>query len=463
MKYFLVIFSVLASLQSCKSSQFTGGSTRSPALPPIQVRQFVQDTREVRQVQVKQGSSGSNNFQDENVTAMGIVDIVVVVDNSSSMKEEQTNLSSKMAPLLSAIKDSNWQILVTSTSPNSFYRRGPYSKSTPFYERAFSKAVIDAGLDGGGLERPMLRAVDALRWSPFLSGGSWLRSNSTVAVVILTDEDNCHLDNEKGYGCSGFSDASGTYLTNYLSSIRTVGTDARVYGIFWHPSQAQAQCSTALKQATVVADVVQRTGGTWGSICDADYSATLSKISNDVAKILKADFQLKNIPDQGTFRMTVNGQPWTEFELQGLRVRFTRKPSVGSTIRVQYRSGAFGEVTNRFNLPEAPAEGVVTATIGGQQVGNVTYDAEAGKAVFAQMPPDGSNIILSYKVNSPLKTDFEIAPNADTRFLKVFVNGSLVDRRNYTYSSTTGTITFKVPPPESANIKVEWRGRATTT
>jgi hypothetical protein len=93
----------------------------------------------------------------------------------------------------------------------------------------------------------------------------------------------------------------------------------------------------------------------------------------------------------------------------------------------------------------------------------VTYDAEAGKAVFAQMPPDGSNIILSYKVNSPLKTDFEIAPNADTRFLKVFVNGSLVDRRNYTYSSTTGTITFKVPPPESANIKVEWRGRATTT
>ena len=462
MKYFLVIFSVLASLQSCKSSQFTGGSTRSPALPPIQVRQFVQDTREVRQVQVKQGSSGSNNNQSHDVTAMGIVDLVVVVDNSGSMKEEQTNLSSRMAPLLSAIRDSDWKMVVVSTDANNEYFRGPISKSTINAENVFANYVMNAGVNGSGLERPILRAVDALRWRP-LFAGSWLRPNSTVAVVILTDEDNCHIDNEKGYGCSGLSDASGTYLTNYLSSIRTVGTDARVYGIFWHPSQAQAQCSTALKQATVVADVVQRTGGTWGSICDADYSATLSRISNDIAKILKADFVLGSTPDAGTFRMTVNGYAWSDYQLNGRSVHFTRNPPVGAKVRVEYRSGAYGVVTNRFDLPESPAGGVVTATISGQPAGNVAYDAASGKAVFAQMPPDGSNIILSYKVNSPLKTIFEIAPNADTRFLKVFVNGTLVDKANYTYSSTAGTITFREPPPESANIRVEWRGRSTTT
>lgn len=462
MKRYFVILAVLTSLQSCKSSQFTGGSTRSPALPPVQVRQFVQDTREVRQVQVKQGSSGANNNQVHNVTAMGIVDIVVVVDNSGSMKEEQTNLSSRMSPLLSAIRDSDWRMVVVSTDANNEYFRGPISKSNFNVDNTFANYVMNAGVNGSGLERPILRAVDALRWRP-LFGGSWLRQNSAVAVVILTDEDNCHIDNDKGYGCSGFSDASGTYLTNYLSSIRTIGTDARVYGIFWHPSQAQAQCTTALKQANIIAEVVQQTGGTWGSICDADYSATLSKISNDVAKILKADFVLSSQPDPGTFKMTVNGQPWTDYQLSGLQVRFTRKPPVGSAVRVEYRSGAFGVVTNRFDLPESPAGGIVTATISGQPAGNVTYDAATGKAVFAQMPPDGSAILMSYKVDSPLKTIFEIAPNADTRFLKVFVNGSLVDRSNYTYSSTAGTITFKVPPPESANIKVEWRGRATTT
>lgn len=451
-----VVFSLLAS---CKSSQFTGGTNRSAALPPLQVREFAQDTREVRQVQVKQGSSGSNNNQAYNVTAMGIVDIVVVVDNSGSMKEEQNNLSSKMAPLLSAIKDSDWQILVTSTSPNNFYRRGPYSKSTFNYETAFANAVIDAGVDGGGLERPILRAVDALRWL----GGSWLRPNSTVAVVILTDEDNCHIDNERGYGCVGSSDAGGSYLTNYLSSIRKVGTDARVYGIFWHPSQSQAQCGTALKQASIIAEVVQQTGGTWGSICDADYSATLTRISNDVAKILKADFVLSSTPDAGTFRMTVNGQAWTDYRLVGRNVNFTRNPPVGANIRVDYRSGAFGVVTNRFDLPEAPAGGVINATIGGQVVNGVTYDASTGKAVFSQMPPDGSTILMSYKVDSPLKTTFEIAPDADVRFLKVYVNGAMTDRSSYSYNAQTGAITFKQAPPESAAIRVEWRGRSTTT
>lgn len=450
------------SLTACKSSQFTGGTNRSAALPPLQVREFAQDTREVKQVQEKQGSSGSNNNQSYNVTAMGIVDIVVVVDNSGSMKEEQTNLSSRMAPLLSAIRDSDWRLMVVSTDGNNQYFRGPISKSTFNAEAVFARYVMEAGVNGSGLERPILRAVDALRWRPFLAG-SWLRPNSTVAVVILTDEDNCHIDNERGYGCSGFSDAGGSYLTNYLSSIRKVGTDARVYGIFWHPSQAQGQCSTALKQASIVAEVVQQTGGTWGSICDADYSATLSKISKDVAQILKADFVLASTPDAGTFRMTVNGGPWPDYRLNGRNVNFTRNPPVGANIRVEYRSGASGVVTNRFKLPETPAGGAVSATISGQPVAGVTYDVSTGQAVFAQMPPDGSTILISYKVDSPLKTTFEIAPDADLRFLKVYINGALADRSTYSYNSQTGAITFKQPPPESANIRVEWRGRSTTT
>ena len=462
MKTLLPIIAIGLVFNACKSSEFSGGAKRSAALPPVQVREFVQDTREVRQVTAKQGSSGTNNNQAYNVTAMGIVDIVVVVDNSGSMKEEQANLSSRMAPLLSAIRDSDWQMVVVSTDANNEYFRGPISKSTYNAESVFARYVMDAGVNGSGLERPILRAVDALRWRPLFSG-SWLRPNSTVAVIILTDEDNCHIDNEKGYGCSGFSDYNGSYLTNYLSGIRKVGTDARVYGIFWHPSQSQGQCSTALKQANIVADVVQQTGGTWGSICDADYSATLTKISNDVAKILKADFVLSSTPDAGTFRMTVNGQSWTDYQLNYRSVHFTRNPPVGAAVRVDYRSGASGLVTNRFDLPEAPAGGIVTATVGGQPASNVTYDAASGKAVFSQMPPDGSNIVMSYKVNSPLKTIFEIAPDADTRFLKVYINGEIVNPSLYTYNSATGAITFKAPPAESAQIRAEWRGRSKTT
>jgi len=462
MKKFAALFGVVVLLDACKSTAFTGASNRSPALPPIQSRDFVQDTREIRQVQAKQGSSGSNANQNYNVTAMGIVDIVVVVDNSGSMAEEQANLSSRMTPLLSAIKDSDWRVVVTTTDPADRCGYGPISKSDFNPEGRF-KSFVNAGTSGTGIERPILRAVDALKSNCFLGPGNWLRANSTVAVVIVTDEDNCHIDNEKGYGCSGSADYNGSYLTNYLASIRKVGTDARVYGIFWHPSQTQGQCGTALKQANIINDVVTQTGGTWGSICDNDYSATLAKISNDVAKTLKADFVLKSMPDPGTFRMTVNGQAWTDYTLTGLNVHFTRNPPVGAAVLVSYVSGASGVVTNKFDLPEAPADGVVTATIGGQSAGAVTYDPATGQAIFSNTPPNNSTIVMSYKVNSPLKTIFEIAPAADTRYLKVFVNGALVDKSGYSYDSLTGAIKFVTAPPESAKVHAEWRGLKKTS
>jgi hypothetical protein len=423
---------------------------------------FSQITREVRQVQVKQGSSGASINQVHNVTAMGIVDIVVVVDNSGSMKEEQTNLSSRMSPLLSAIRDSDWRMVVVSTDANNEYFRGPISKSNFNVENIFANYVMDAGVNGSGLERPILRAVDALRWRP-LFGGSWLRQNSTVAVVILTDEDNCHIDNDKGYGCSGFSDASGTYLTNYLSSIRTVGTDARVYGIFWHPSQAQSQCTTALKQANIIAEVVQHTGGTWGSICDADYSTTLTKISNDIAKILKSDFVLSSLPDPGTFKMTVNGQPWTDYQLSGLQVRFTRKPPVGSAVRVEYRSGASGVVTNRFDCPEAPADGTLTATINGQPAGAVTYDSATGKVVFARIPAENSEIIVSYRPNTPLHRHFNLPAGIDPSILLVFDGADRIDPSEYSYNSNTGGLTFVTAPADGSQLRAEWGSAASVT
>ena len=462
MRKFAALFGVVVLLDACKSTAFTGASNRSPALPPIQARDFVQDTREVRQVQAKQGSSGSNKNQNYNVTAMGIVDIVVVVDNSGSMAEEQSNLSSRMTPLLSAIKDADWRVVVTTTDPADRCGYGPISKSDFNPEGRF-KNFVNAGTSGTGLERPILRAVDALKSNCILGPGNWLRPNSTVAVVIVTDEDNCHIDNEKGYGCSGSADYNGSYLTNYLSSIRKVGTDARVYGIFWHPSQTQAQCGTAYKQANIIADVVAQTGGTWGSICDNDYSGTLAKISNDVAKTLKADFVLKSMPDPGTFRMTVNGQAWSEYTLSGLNVHFTRNPPVGAAVLVSFVSGASGVVTNKFELPEAPADGVVTATIGGQPAGSVTYDPATGQAIFSNTPPNNSTVVMSYKVNSPLKTIFEIAPGADTQYLKVFVNGALVDKSAYSYDSVTGAIKFLTAPPESAKVHAEWRGLKKTS
>jgi hypothetical protein len=453
---------VIAALTACKTSEFGGGTDRAAALPPIQSRVFVQDTRETRQIQVRQGSSGSNGSENYSVTAMGIVDVVVVVDNSGSMAEEQDNLAPKLSALMSSIKDTDWRIVVTTTDPADRCGYGPISKGDFNADSRF-RSFVKAGISGTGIERPMLRAVQALKGDCLFGPGKWLRPNSTVAVLILSDEDNCHIDVERGYGCDGQPDKDVSYLINYLSTIRKVGQDAKVYGIFWMPSQTQSQCPSALKQATFLADVVQKTGGIAGSICDSDYTATLSRISKDVAQVLKSDFVLRSMPDPGTLKITVNGQPWTAFTLVGTVVHFTSNPPVGAAVQVSYVSGASGVVTDRFAIPDQPADGVINATIAGKPAGSVSYDAAARAAVFSQRPADGSVILLTYKANTPLKSVFEIAPDADTRFLKVFVNNALIDAKAYKYDGKTGAISFAVPPPEAAQIRVDWRGSKKTS
>lgn len=452
--YLLVCF--LVTIQSCKTEVFRGTSRNAPAIPPLQSRLFKQDSFEVRNLEVKQGTAGATGNELYNVTAKGVVDIVVVIDSSGSMAEEQANLASRMAPLLSAIKDSDWRIVVTTTDPDSGCGKGPLSKGDFFVDARF-KSYVSAGVDGTGVERPILQAVSALKGDCFFGPGKWLRDGSTVAVVIVTDEDNCHIDVPNGYGCSGQADLAGSYLTNYLASIRKIATEARVYGIYWDPSQPS--CSGALKQANIVADVVKNTGGTSGSICDSDYTATLTKISTDVARILKADFTLKSLPDAGTFKMTVNGQPWTQMTQVGLVVHFTTNPPVNAAIQVNYVSGAAGVVSSSFSMPDQPAGGNISAMIAGQPAGVVTYDADQKKAVFAETPPSGSVITLSYKMAAPLKKEFMIPANVDPQYIKVYVNDKVVPGSSYTYSGGNGGITFKTAPEESAVIKVEWRGK----
>ena len=451
-----------AAISTCKSTDFNSDSSRAPSVAPLQTQTFQQITRAGKQATFTQGKSGATTNEDYNITAFGVLDLLVVIDNSGSMAEEQGNLSARMAPLLSAVQDSDWRIAVTTTDPADSCVTDLIKKTDSNAASRFASA-INAGTSGTGLERPILRAVQGLKSDCFSGPGKWLRDGSTVAVLIVTDEDNCHIDLDQGYGCQGLADKDGAYLTNYLSSIRTVGTDARVYGIIRHPSQTQAQCPSAMKSADIVASVISQSGGTWGSICDSDYGATLSKISSDVAKILKTDFVLKGVPDAGTLAITVNGQAWTAYTLNGLVVHFTASPPVGAPVRVAYRSGAAGIVTNQFDLPEAPADGSLAAQVNGAIVAGVTWDATNRKVVFPSNPPESSNIIVSYKEAKPLVDTFLIAQDADTRYINVKVNGQAVGANAFTYDAKTGAVKFSTPPAEGQTVIVEWRGKKRTT
>jgi hypothetical protein len=143
-------------------------------------------------------------------------DILFVIDDSGSMSEEQANLKANLATFIQALKTSpianDFQIGVTTTSVTGFTGTAmtgvgdhgaliaDVPAGTPAVlagDRAdlvneFGQRVI-VGTSGSGKEQPF-RAMELALSDPTLLGGAnagFLRAGSRLAVVFLSDEDDC--------------------------------------------------------------------------------------------------------------------------------------------------------------------------------------------------------------------------------------------------------------------------------
>lgn len=452
------LMAIPALFMACNKSSFKG---RAEVINPTVTKEFTQAEYPVTSSEYVQGHKGDP--QDENFEQgeWGQLDILVVIDNSGSMVEEQKNLATKLESLLSRVEKADWQISVITTDAADPCQRALIKKSDFNAKTKFANAV-NAGIRGSGNERGILRAVEGLEGRCLRE--NWVRAESTIAVLIVSDEDNCHIDEKNGYGCVGAADLNGNYLTDYLATIRTPGKDAKVYGILWHPSMDSSgtstdktQCSTALKTGDTYAKIIDETGGKWGSICDADYTSTLQAISQDVAQILKYEFSLSHQPDDGTLQILVDGKNWDKFALEGLKIRFSEPPPFGSKVDVSYRHGKEGELANSFPLEKTPISESVAVEVAGSQVAPGTYrwDDTLKKIVFDTPPGERAAIKFTYKEKTVLGNEFDLGLGLDPETLVVLVNNQAVT--DFTYDQKTGLIKINPVPPESAQIKVSFK------
>ncbi len=376
------------------------------------------------------------------------LDVVVVVDNSQSMTEEQTNLAGKLAPLLSYVESADWQIGVVTTDPAGGCLRRLIRKGDSNAQQAFSDAVR-AGVNGSSTERGILQAVNALSGSCLAQ--PWLRSDSTVAVLIVSDEDNC----SNGSGCGNNPFASGSYLTDWLAGVRQPGVNARVYGLIWHPSVPQTSCSTALNPANIYADVIAQTNGTWGSICDADYSATLSAMSQNISGVLRRSFTLRETPDANTLRVwhgtTELTRGWT---ITGKVVTFETPPVDGAELTFEYSWGA-RPVVREFALSETPLEGSLNVNVNGSPSSDWVWDSNTRSVIFDMPPPERASIEMRWTENRALATDFSLGENVRPGSLTVRVNGSVVES-GWNLLMPASIVRFDAAPAEGANLRFEF-------
>jgi hypothetical protein len=256
------------------------------------------------------------------------IDVLWVIDNSGSMAPYQDRLAANFDSFINIFvaKGFDFRIAVTTTEA---YRSNPAHGGDPMWAKfrdgtdATSHTGIfvispltpnlnnvfitnaKQGIAGSGDERAFSSFREALL-SPMNPG--FLRPNSFLAVIILSDEDDFSGDgravgvnNGRDYGAATL-DSVNSYISVLEGFTNSSGATKR----FNVSSISGMDTSCGAVVATRYIDIVNKTDGVLGNICDASYASALNQIQARIGE-LSTQFYLNRQPQVPTIFVKVNG------------------------------------------------------------------------------------------------------------------------------------------------------------
>lgn len=258
---------------------------------------------------------------DGDVVAKGCekMDILFVIDNSSSMEEEQTNLRQnfpRMVELLDAYKSGSGNALdyrvgvlktggiKRSQHPDDNFRPtffapdgalirdcgldNPWVSSADADPAQSFSCLANVGIHGSIFEMP-LRALELAASSRVEDGtnASFFRDDALLAIVVLTDEDDCSRSEDKLSFPSGQVDRVNTCMPenlvafgNVLAALDSLKTERSHWALSVIAGVEEDGCSSALGdagEAVRLKEFALASGeqAVVSSICDGDLRAPL--------------------------------------------------------------------------------------------------------------------------------------------------------------------------------------------
>lgn len=425
---------------------------------------------------VQQGKPADNITDSKpQVGAKGLADILVVIDDSGSMVEEQKELSTKMNELLKSLKGVEWQIgvITTSVPSNGVCNLRKLIRSTdPNPEADFIQA-INAGTKGDGNEQGFKQAKNGLDCK-VVNGQSWVRADSTVAVLIVSDEDNC---SNAPASCANDATNLNNFITVNLG--REINKNAAYFGLFTLPGKTGCVGTDNIIGTSYINFINSKTpagqfrtvngssiSNNIGNICDADYTSTLNRISQSIALLLPTQFELTQVPEGKVEVITTPQVSESDFTLNGKTITFTNKnrlPADGTTITVKYASGSIPLIpANTINLRQGiPAEETVVVRQTPNKGTTVTLpssaytvDAQNKKVILNAAPPALARIDVDYRIKQDLLTRFKLANVPQANSIRVSVNG--VATTAFTFDSAKNEVVLNQAPSDGQSIVISY-------
>ena len=408
-------------------------------------QEFTQNIRPTHTIINTQGNAAETTTKNFNQVDIGILDIALVVDDSYSMQEEQENLSTKLGPLLKSVQNSNWRIGLTTTDPGRGCITQVFMHSDPDVNQAFKQTVASLGINGSANERGFSQALNVLN----CQDTQWMRPESNVAVLIVSDEDNC----SKGT-CSGAGPKDHNEFLKSLSAPpinRDLGVSAKVYGIIWVPG---SMCQEASYEGASYQSAIDATDGVSGSICSDDFTPTLERISQDLLNSLIQQFPLGNVPPNTPVEVSVNGKPINSgYTIENNTLIFQKAPPEKAKIQVKFQSKEDTR-TKVFPLEPGIEEQTLKVIVGAKVVPpkSYSYDTQTGMISFKRKPQAGSEIVASFKRVGEMKRSFKLKQVPINGEMEAIIDGT--PTQAFEIDEDAKKIIFNSPPPDGAKIKL---------
>ena len=281
-------------------------------------------------------------------------DLLLVVDNSCSMNDEQASLAANFSSFIqyATLQQVDWQIGVTTTDNEPGGEQGRLvgdgsnpkilTPSTPDVANKF-KVKVNLGTFGSGMEKgfePALRALTAP-----LSGtdnAGFVRPDANLAVLVISDEEE-QSPQSPSYYLSSFLNIKGFKRANQFTFNAIAG--------FIQP--VPTGCNYTYDVSDRYRGLVISSGGVKENICTPDWAKALEQLGK-TAFGYRSTFFLNAVPDLGggkVISVTVDGTLLPELSAQGVRAwtydpvanalsfEPAAVPTAGQTLAITYTVG----------------------------------------------------------------------------------------------------------------------------
>jgi hypothetical protein len=281
------------------------------------------------------------------------VDVLWVIDTSSSMDTHQNLLADQMGLFVDAMNQTglDYHLAVTTMDMSSSGAKGKFvaAAGTPLVLTSQTPnltSILQQRIRLGGSGSPVERGLEAMKAalsSPLASAtgynSGFLRKDALLVVVFLSNEDDQSASMDYG-----------AFLDEVRPPLALTGERSWL-AQFMGVTDGDSSCKTsAWSQAgysevgTKYIALANESGGTSEAICDADLKRALTNVKARILEVI-TEFHLDRTPDLSSLAVYINGalvpqdatNGWTYYaSSNSIRFHGTAVPPVDSSIRIDY-------------------------------------------------------------------------------------------------------------------------------